>query len=375
MELITEHPNFSIVIPGCSQRCEFCFENDGLRKPNPRYHLSLPDALEALPPAFHQVSITGGEPMEHAEKLEKTINTIRPFVDSGKIDKIVITTNGTRLMKLLSILCSNKDLPICINISRHRMSDKDNFKVFGFDANNPLLKFRPAIWYDVEQFIDASPHPVSISMVLLRHYAFPDMMSFRNFLESLSAYAIEGVTVRVEHGSLAPHPYEDMFEAYDISRRLIKTGCPVCKSHLYLPPNNRDKCLDVPITFKYSCTKTLEEIGGVYELIYHPNGVVSPMWDGSHPLTQKGILAMAMTKKIKELKAKAREAQQAWAKAQKEAQKELDRLQREAIKAQRELDAEQKKYDPPDSIPNNIKDKRKRRYGGGSCYGGGRGAC
>ena len=371
MLILTDDPNFSVVIPGCSQKCRFCFHNDKLTKADDRHKLSLSDTIEALPANFHQISITGGEPMEHPRKLISVINTIRPFVDSGKIDKIVITSNGTNIKSFLKILHNNRDLPICVNISRHRAADTLNEAIF--NGGNARHSTMIATRDDLKAFTSESVHPVSINMVLHRDNEDPwsdtwlTIGTFRVTLQVLSELGVQGITVRVEHGSLEPHGYENACRYLMRNYRLIKTGCPVCVSNLYVPANNAAK-FRVPVTFKYSRTLPLEELGGIYELIYHPNGIVSPMWDGSNPLTKEDILLMSKTRM-----AELRKIRSNAVKEMHKVSAELERLKQEVAAAEESLEEEELKHMPPAKTPNNRWKPIRER--GGSCSVGGFGGC
>lgn len=296
--------------------------------------------------------------MEHPVELSSILTTLEPMVESGDIDKIVITTNGTRLMNFRRLWWKFQHLPIFVNISRHRLSDRDNQQIFnGGPYVNMESPIKVAGIDELVKYFSTSKHPrTSISRVLRRTPAGADLAAgAMRFIEEMGRILHpDSIALRIEHGSMERHPFEDFFLCkVKYPMDVIESSCPVCCSRSYVPSNSvpvNDRLIDCPVVFKYSCTKSLEEAGGVYELIYHPNGTVSPMWDGSSPMRRKDILELATCKKkLRDLRKRVRDAE------------------KEYRKAVKELEEEEQKHNPPDTWPNNKKPRR----GGGGCFGGG----
>lgn len=105
----------------CNANCDFCEFRSGISNINLE---KLKNTILKLKEKFDIpiIHITGGEPTLNIEKFKKIVDTIK------SIDKTVyisVNTNGINLNELIGINIDN------IALSRHAISNEDNFKIFG----------------------------------------------------------------------------------------------------------------------------------------------------------------------------------------------------------------------------------------------------
>ena len=91
-----ENPNFTIITTGgCNAKCDFCTDPMNV-KASPYYISNLMQSISKLPNIFQEVSISGGEPTI-SDDLDAILQIIK---FSGKFRKVVLSTNGTKLLRL-----------------------------------------------------------------------------------------------------------------------------------------------------------------------------------------------------------------------------------------------------------------------------------
>lgn len=257
------NPNLSIIAPGpCNMKCGFCFwERDpGEMNDLTSYMAKLSECLKKLPPQFTQVSITGGEPT-----LCSIIDEILSEIGaSGRFNKVVLTTNGTKLQELIN--GGSLRFVTNINISRHSIYNVVNNVVFGINPNAEILPSivelgllnvqlnRLGIETCCNAVIGIATEPVS------------------DFIAGMRLAGFTETTFRKQHTSdsnLSPTDYEFSVAHHKI---IAHSECPVCRSDLRIING-----------MKTWWTASIAEPSDVmtdkvYEAVFHPDGKLYADW-------------------------------------------------------------------------------------------------
>lgn len=151
----------------CNANCDFCEFRSGISNINLE---KLKKTILKLKEKFNIpiIHITGGEPTLKIEKLKKIVDTIKSIDDTI----ISVNTNGINLNKLIDINIDN------IALSRHAISNEDNFKIFG--TNNIATD------KDIEKFPKNRLH---LSCNLIKGY----IDSEKKLIDYLNKYGNMGV--------------------------------------------------------------------------------------------------------------------------------------------------------------------------------------
>lgn len=260
-----DNPNFTIITPGgCNSFCSFCTE-PFKAKANPDYLANLVDVLgNRLPAHIRQCSISGGEPT-----LSPSLPAILTLVKmSGRFDKVVLTTNGARLMQHLSLF---KDTIRHLNVSRHAI---------GYEANTEVFGTRHIVTDEDLKAAAAELNQAGID-VNLNHVYGRDSQLTVQYVHDFVAYArsvgATSVSFRYDQNenSLEPTYLEKLFAHLPVVRR---GGCPVCRNHTVLIDG-------FPVVFKASFAEPSKAIDDVYELVYHITGKLTTDWEGQREYT------------------------------------------------------------------------------------------
>lgn len=251
-------PNLSIIVPGpCNAKCGFCFwKNPG--KVADTYIQDLKKTLDSMPEQFHQISLTGGEPT-----ISKYLPDVLKVIDRSKYTKIVLTSNGTRLLEFLRNDKDWKNFPYHINISRHHHNDVINAKIFNSKSIIDTDKLKATIQMCHYNNID-----VTLNCVLTGH--LNNYVQVSDFIRYAKNIGADGVCFRKQHGNIDPSEQEKMFENMPV---IGEGHCPVCRTKV-------QKILGMEVTWKTSCSEPSKELGELYEAIIHPDGRVTQDWEG-----------------------------------------------------------------------------------------------
>jgi len=260
MNIIVDKPNFSIVVPApCNASCSFCFWNKNVVKSNTREYLqNLWDTLEDLPSEFVQCSITGGEPT--MSPILKGIVTLA----RERFDKIVLSTNGWQLG--VHPYLATEGLIDHLNISRHGLSLEDNKRIFNSEnvINDDKLEH-------LSTFYQQYGIDVTLNCVLPENFEDEDFI--HRYVEYAKRCNSNFVAFRKDHSNLSPMGVER-----GLSKVVESYGCPVCRTDVRL--------IDGMTTiWKYSVKEPSNELGGVYELVYHQDGKLATDWAGENIVT------------------------------------------------------------------------------------------
>lgn len=262
--LIVDNPNFSIIVPtGCNAKCSFCFWDRNVTRVKPEEYLEkLWSELQDLPDIFTQCSITGGEPTM-LPWLKGILRLVRE-----RFDKVVLSTNGYKLDKHL-YMCDD-GLIDHLNISRHDIGEKNNRQAFGTESI-PSDKVIRALSRTFQNFgID-----VTLNCVLSPEY--DDLQFIHDYIDYAKGLNANSVSFRKDHSDL-----EFMGVEEALGKVIYSSSCPVCRSDVRLING-------MTTTWKYSVKEPSNDLGGIYELIYHQDGRITSDWKGENIINTKDI--------------------------------------------------------------------------------------
>lgn len=254
--------NFTIITSGgCNAKCDFCTDPMNY-KASPDYMRNMLNVLGgSLPEQFNQLSISGGEP------------TISP--DFGRIllrvgrsryfKKKVLTTNGTKLLDFIELIGENIHH---VNVSRHGVGYEKNVKVF---KNKQIISDENL----KNACAGLSKYGVDVNLNWV--YSEDDFLTKYDVLEYVEyAKGVGAAKVTFRHdqntNSLDETSLEKCFSDYNV---VESGGCPVCRSKTILVNG-------MYVTFKSSFAEPGNEVGELYELIYHPSGKLTTDWEGKN---------------------------------------------------------------------------------------------
>lgn len=263
--------NFTIITTGgCNASCDFCSDPMNV-KPAPDYMIKLEDTIQSLPSGWNQVSISGGEPTISPHFLK-----VLDLVSEYDFDKVVLTTNGTNLIKYLKQI---GDTVNHLNISRHAVGYEANVAIF---KNKQIIKdqdIKEAAYYLATRGVD-----VTLNYVYTKANMPTAMqaLQFISYARSLGA----GVCFRYDQRENDMSLTEFEQEFLDMGYRIVmEGGCPVCRSHSLLICGSL-------VTFRGGIQEP-SDIGEAgtnddpYELIFHPTGKVTRDWGAKLPWRPK----------------------------------------------------------------------------------------
>jgi len=255
-------PNFSIVLPGkCNAKCAFCFWKEKPEDPN--FLKTLKTTLLDKPKIFRQISVTGGEPCL-SPQLVPVLKLLQQFKDANRLDKVVLTTNGSALLYKLS---RHKCMSAInhINISRHSPDYMSNLGIFGTDFIPTDQELKEACEISNIMGID-----VTINCVIsddTQGALIPEMI---RYAKSIGA---SHVSFRKQHGvNLDPTPAEEQFKEY----KSINEGCPICRTKWQIIDGmliNWKASIPEPINAPSFAKGSM-----IYEAIYHPDAEMTADW-------------------------------------------------------------------------------------------------
>ena len=249
MQLAVNNPNFSIIVPtGCNARCAFCFWKQSETIDKDKYLNNLEKMIAALPEHFKQCSITGGEPTA----LPWLIDILA--IVRKRFNKVVMSSNGYKLSANQMSFIDH------LNISRHDIMDRLNKRVFKTDTVPNMDRLKQLCQTANEYGVD-----VTLNRVLPEITNESDIIS--TYIYLAKAVGANHVCFRKEHSDLKPLPVTQYFN----QKRFNETSCPACKSY--------SQYIDgMKVTWKYNVLEPTEVMTGLYELVFHPDGVASTDW-------------------------------------------------------------------------------------------------
>lgn len=257
--------NISIITPGgCSAKCDFCFWE--IKKTPKNYISKLYNFLSTIESGRFSLSITGAEPTEsvYLYHILKMISSMK-----NKFTKVVMTTNGSRLMDFINI---EENLNVLqkavdhINISRHHYNENVNERIFNsknIPTNDEVMQ--------IITFLNMVGIDVTFNCVLT------DMMNDKenviNYIVHAKNMHASAVTFRDAHDgdSITINPVEKIFSSY---KTIQESSCGACRIATKI-------IAGIKCNFHYSVKEPTKVMDGIYEFIIQQNGDVTLDWDGN----------------------------------------------------------------------------------------------
>lgn len=257
MKIYGDSPNFSIVLPGpCNANCPFCFWKE---KPvSDTYLEDLKATLKDLPPEFNQVSLTGGEPT-FSPYFAQVFNLAMVY-----FTKIIVTTNGVNLVNVMDSIYTKENVEVHFNISRHHHDDAENRTCFQTDTVPGSD--------EIEELIDQlNRKGIDVNMNTVLTQNLSTKVEMDEMIKWARSIGFTSISFRKQHGDLDPSEQELMYSEYET---VYENSCPVCYS-------KQQFIKGIPVYWKSSVEEPGDALSDyVYELIYHPDNILSSDWEG-----------------------------------------------------------------------------------------------
>lgn len=254
------NPNFTIILPGpCQAACNFCYWKEN--KDDSRFLKGLIRSLNELPDFFNQISISGGE-SSLSPYFEETIKIINQYKLSGKIKKVVLTTNGINLL--------NKSLHGIdhINISRHSYKQSINNKIFKTEKIPTKSHLKLISEHCNKYGIDVNFNVVFVEDVNTNE----DIFKWIKFAKKTNTTS---VTFRNQYGKYGISKMESKLLDMNYIPSIIST-CPVCRTSKFIV----DGILVKFHSSDYEPTDSSKfDEDEVYEVILQSNGNLTRDWE------------------------------------------------------------------------------------------------
>ncbi len=272
-DTFNDAPNFTILTPGvCNAKCDFCFWNheDGKIKPTDDYLSRLELTLLNLPKQFKLISISGGEPTI-SKYFDEILTTVRKVRQYRSFDRVVLTTNGTKLLQKLSDKNSSKLFETIdfINISRHGIDDSENeasFKTSRIPDTEDLKLIISLLKEDKKI-------PVTLNCVIPEESNdIKWIMRYLSFAKNVKA---SSVSFRKVASNISPTKVEKEF--MDMFGNGNSNNCPVCRGR-------SQDVLGFEVRWKGSVTEPSVDCKKVYEGVFHPDGHLYADWARNIPI-------------------------------------------------------------------------------------------
>lgn len=256
----TEEPNFSIITPGgCNSHCSFCTDPMNYKAAKD-YLPNLQQAVMNKPEKFNRVSITGGEPT-----LSPLLTEIL-LLSRLYFDKVVLTTNGTKLLQTMQTMSRTIDH---LNVSRHRIGYDDNVEVFKQKNIIADGELREAVHYFLSQGVDVNFNHV---------YGPADTFIDRDYVSRYINYVkgLGGTSISFRYDqNLNKLANTWIEEDYLRDHEVVREGnCAVCRNFAMIID-------DMVVVWKSSFANPSQWMneGEVYEYIYHTDGKLREGWE------------------------------------------------------------------------------------------------
>ena len=269
---VTNTPDFKIVLPGgCNAKCGFCF-NNGIKTLAQisinGWILGLKAIIKKLPSRYKTLNITGGEP-SLSPALDSLANLIHDeFPD--RFERVVLNSNGTQFM-----LGNITKVVDHINISRHCVSDNENYKIFLCDSvpNKKQLKTQCSLYNKFG--IDVTLNVVYDDTLFGNDISCYD--SILDFIKFAKKVGASGIAFRNDFKNGVKTSLLEKAIRSDY-KPIYESSCLVCRTDKYLVKG-------MLVTFKYGelePSKIYESnnIDTAYEIVYQPNGKLTIDYEG-----------------------------------------------------------------------------------------------
>lgn len=264
LKTYTANPNLTLVLPGpCNAHCSFCtWEREADES---GFLSSLYKLMLHLPPDFRQISISGGEPTLSPE-LSSVLAAMEILKVQGKIDKVVLTTNGSNLHGVVNLFANSVDH---VNLSRHHFMD---------EVNQNIFKCATPLYENVSRSLAALSRlgiDTNLNCVLNENRSEAFLTNYVEYAKRVGAYSVTFRNMYDDHSEsqLLTH-LREYYKATSVS------SCPVCRTEEYLYSGMRIRCH----ISDEEPTKNTQLQQETYELILHPDGTLSEDWAKQKPV-------------------------------------------------------------------------------------------
>jgi MoaA/NifB/PqqE/SkfB family radical SAM enzyme len=254
-------PNTTVLLPGsCNAKCDFCFwdRKSAKIKPPEDYLDKVFSILNNLPSQCRTLSISGGEPTL-SPWLPKFLARLSVWRRSHHLDRVVLTTHGGNLLSTIGSVASVVDH---INISRHAITDEDNWTIFKTDKIPDSRTLSLLI---------SRVHDLGTCDVTLNCVVPPDVTSkfCKDYIKFAKDVGADAVSFRKVASDVTPTKAERKFaEKYGVGS---ETKCPVCRGM-------EQTVKGFPVRWKGSVEEPSLETKGIYEVVIHPDGLAYSDW-------------------------------------------------------------------------------------------------
>lgn len=269
MKFYNEQPNTTLVLNSpCNARCKFCFWTKNEVCDRTKYLNRIKSVMRMLPDECTQISISGGEPTFDLELLWEVLEIINLHKETGKIKKVVMTTNGFRLEEFLNKNDSNITIIDHINISRHSHDQEENYEIFKTDSVPSDIRLEKTIEGLERVGIDCSMNYVyddNTNPLIL-----PDIISFAKRMGFVRLH----MRYNLKHGISRQSEIQNRFSHLKTQRA---SSCPVCK-------NVEQRIKGYDVVWKYGELETFDKVGDdtIYEVIVQSDGLPTSDWAGNN---------------------------------------------------------------------------------------------
>lgn len=264
LKTYTSNPNLTLVLPGpCNAHCSFCTWK---REPDESGFLSaLYKLMLHLPPNFRQISISGGEPTL-SPALSSVLAAMEILKVQDKIDKVVLTTNGSNLHEVVSLFANSVDR---VNLSRHHFMD---------EVNQNIFKCATPLYENVSRSLATLSRlgiDTNLNCVLNENRSEAFLTNYVEYAKRIGAYLVTFRNMYDDHSEsqLLAH-LREYYKATSVS------SCPVCRTEEYLYNGMKIRCH----ISDEEPTTNVELQQEIYELILHPDGTLSEDWAKQKPV-------------------------------------------------------------------------------------------
>lgn len=220
--------------------------------------------IEALPSKFRVISISGGEPTL-SPMLKPFLKALGAYQRrSHRFDRIVLTTNGAKLMENLPFILAVVDH---INISRHASTDEANNKVFQTSSVPSTDTIKTICALLSHTVVD-----VTLNCVICDNTKKKFCMEFIEYAKCVGATA---VSFRKVASTTTLTPVENKLRKQ--YGTVSADSCPVCRGAV-------SKIEGLEVRWKGSVEEPSIHLGKVYEAVIHADGKLYSDWGRKKPL-------------------------------------------------------------------------------------------
>ena len=190
------------------------------------------------------------------------------FRREHKLDRVVLTTHGGNLEQHIPLIDCAVDH---VNISRHAISDEDNYRIFhtsSVPSTYDLIKL-------IKKIHNETSCDVTLNCVVKPDVDFKFCYDFVEYAKSIGA---DAVSFRKEASDVTPTATELLFEKV-FGNIVGRSNCPVCRGM-------GQRVQGFPVRWKGSVAEPSIQTNGVYEVVIHPDGKPYADWSMTKPIHQ-----------------------------------------------------------------------------------------